>query len=416
MRPSDISEIKRLYKTDPERCNIDRISGCYVDADKNLVTHFSSGFLILPEEEQFKYLELFRKVLSGTRDKNLLLLEPRTVHRDDHSGDMRGDEVKLLQELVQTGLKDDEVNDRFYRKVIENYSYVDNFLILLAHQNYDIPGKTNDELDLEDASEEVYSHILCAICPVKSTKPGLGYVADDRAFHNLPLGRVVDLPMNGFLYPAFIQRSADYDYVLYFTKDTVDIRPQFADGVLGSNTPLGASDQKDVFSELLTEALGEEGDLSTILGIHEGLKTLVDEKKTEQESPVIDKEKLGELLRSNGLEENRIKAMEERFDTAFRRSPNESAAESATTEEVTSEEQENTALRRYPEEVPIEERIFVASNLVPSKSIEVKNQDFTIKINTNRTELLETKVVDGRKCLLIRLEDGVSVNGIPIQM
>ena len=428
MRPGDISEIKHLYRLEPEKCNIHRISGCFVNGDKEKVVHFTESFQLLPEEERFKYLEIFRKCLSGTRDKNLILLRPRQVHRNDGSGDMTGEECKLLQALIETDLKDEDTLQEFYDKVIENFNYVDNFLILIARQNYDVPGKTLDGLDLEDASEEVYCHMVCAICPVKPTKPGLGYDPSEKAFHNLQPGQIVEMPMNGFLYPAFIERSQDPDFVLYFSKDSVDIRPGFADAVLGSATPLAAAGQKESFSSLLTDTLGDEGDLSTVLQIHENLQTIVREKKEEQESPILKKEDVRVILRDCGVPEERMEDFDDRFDAIFTLNPDEAGGDTAGgagSEEPESGEPEaedangavkDTALSRYPEEIPIEERIFVASNLVPQRTLEVKNADFSIRINTNRTELLETKVIDGQKCLVIRLEDGVSVNGIPIRL
>ncbi len=408
MKPGDISEIRHLYQLDPERCNIHRISGCFVNGEKTKVACFTENFLTLPEEERFKYLELFRKCLSGTRDKNLLLLRPRQVHRDDHSGDMMGEECKLLQALVETDLKDDATLQEFFDAVIRHFNYVDNYLILLARQNYDVPGKTTDGLELEDASEEVYAHVLCAICPVKPTKPGLGYVPEENAFHNLALGQIVDLPMNGFLYPAFIERSTDPDYVLYYTKDTVDIRPAFADAVLGSAAPLAAAGQKESFSALLSDTLGEESNLETVLQIHESLQTLVKEKKEEQESPVLGKEEVRGILRDCGVGEERLQSFDDRFDLVFTAPVQEEKEENK-------ESEDDSAISRYPEEVPVEERIFVASNLVPQRTLEVKNADFTIRIHTDRTELLETRTIDGKKCLVIELEDGVSVNGIPIR-
>ncbi len=386
MKPSDISEIKRLYQLDPERSGIHRISGCYINGEKAQVVRFTENFLTLPEEERFKYLEIFRKCLSGTKDRNLILLRPRQVHREDHSGDMTGEEMKLLQALIETDLKDDSVLQAFYDKVVEHFQYIDNYLILIARQNYDVPGRTMDGLELEDASEEVYRHMICAICPVKPTKPGLGYDPSLNAFHNLTQGQIVEMPMNGFLYPAFIERSQDPDHVLYYSKDTVDIRSDFADAVLGSGAPLAAAEQKESFSDLLTETMGEDGDLSTVLQIQDSLRTFVKEKKEAEESPVLKKEDVRVILTECGIDEQRMEDFDQRFD----------------------------ALSRYPEDVPIEERIFVASNLVPTRSLEVKNADFTIRINTDRTELLETRVIDGRKCLVIGLEDGVSVNGIPV--
>lgn len=49
--------------------------GCYVDADRNKVTTIGETFLNLEDEEFYKYLEIAKKVLSGTIGNNLLELE-----------------------------------------------------------------------------------------------------------------------------------------------------------------------------------------------------------------------------------------------------------------------------------------------------------------------------------------------------
>ena len=416
MRPSDISEIKQLYRLDPEQCNIHRISGCFVNGEKEKVVQFTETFRLLPEEERFKYLEIFRKCLSGTRDKNLILLRPH-FELGEAPEEEPVDATKLLRELIDTDLEDETVLQTFYDKVIESFRYEDNYLILLARQNYDVPGRTTDGMELEDGSEEVYRHMVCAICPVKPTKPGLGYVPAENAFHNLTPGQIVEMPLNGFLYPSFIERSQDPDYVLYFSKDSVDIRPEFAGEVLGSSTPLAAAGQKESFSSLLTDTLGDEGDLDTVLQIHENLQTIVREKKEEQESPILGKEDVRVILKECGVNEEKMKDFDDRFDAVFSFGPSEGDASEGEGEAGEGEKDEHkTAISRYPEEIPVEERIFVASNLIPARTLEVKNSDFTIRINTNRTELLETRVIDGKKCLVIELEDGVSVNGIPIRV
>ena len=127
--------------------------------------------------------------------------------------------------------------------------------------------------------------------------------------------------------------------------------------------------------------------------------------KKEQESPVLKKEDVRMILTDCGVSEDKMQDFDERFDSVFTLE---------VPEETSVEEGKETARSRYPEEVPIEERVFVASNLIPGRSLEVKNADFTIRINTDRTELLETRVIDGKKCLVIELEDGVMVNGIPV--
>lgn len=67
MNKKEVSEIKKQFT--PDNCAITRICGCYVDGEKNKKTQLKEAFLSLPEEEIFKYFELFRKTLSGTIGK-----------------------------------------------------------------------------------------------------------------------------------------------------------------------------------------------------------------------------------------------------------------------------------------------------------------------------------------------------------
>ena len=171
MNLKEIAEIKKTFKED--RSSISRICGCYVDGEKNKVTEFKEAFLALPEEDLFKYFSIFKKSLSGSLGKNLLNME---FPLDE---ELNGEKYALLMKLRETELKDDEVLQTFYDRVIENYDTVDNYLILIIHQAYDIPGKTSDNIEMEDASDEVYSHILCSICPVSLSKAGLSYLASE---------------------------------------------------------------------------------------------------------------------------------------------------------------------------------------------------------------------------------------------
>ena len=167
MIKKEIAEIKRQFT--PANCSISRICGCYVDGEKNKKADFKEAFLSLPEEDMFKYFELLRKNLSGTLGKNLINLEFPLAAEEE------GGPHEFLLKLRNSRLQNDTLLDAFYDRIIENYDYVGNYLILLIHDAYDIPGKTSDGIEMEDASDEVYSYILCSICPVDLSKPGLSY-------------------------------------------------------------------------------------------------------------------------------------------------------------------------------------------------------------------------------------------------
>ena len=167
MNKKEISEIKKQFT--PDNCAITRICGCYVDGEKTKKTELTDAFLSLPEEERFKYFEIFRKTLSGTIGKNLLNMDFPT------DSEMPGGGQHFLLKLRTSHLEDPNLLEEFYDKIIETYDYGENYLILLIHALYDIPGKSSDNLEMFDASDEVYDFILCSICPVKLSKAGLSY-------------------------------------------------------------------------------------------------------------------------------------------------------------------------------------------------------------------------------------------------
>ena len=231
MNKKDILELKRRFKKDA--CTFTRLCGCYVDADRNKVTTFGETFLNLEDEEFYKYLEIAKKVMSGTIGNNILELEFPTAE------EAPGGRQQFLMGLRESALKSDDLMDTFYDLVIENYSYVGNYLILVFHDAYDVMTKTSDNNKL-DESEEVYEYLLCAICPVTLTKPGLGYREDENRIRDW----VVGVPDTGFVFPAFTDRSSDIHSVMFYTRDTKTPHAEFMESGLGCGTKLTATEKK----------------------------------------------------------------------------------------------------------------------------------------------------------------------------
>lgn len=371
MIKKEINEIKGLYKL--EECSIARICGCYVDGEKNKITKINQRFLNLPEEEQHKYFEIFKKTLSGTTGKNLINMQFTTDSYMDEGA------RTFLYKLRDSGLEDDKLLEQFYDKVISSYSYIGNYIILLIHQVYDIPGKTKDNIEMEDASDEVYDYILCSICHVSLSKPGLSYNENDNMFHNQEQSHMVDLPDIGFLFPVFNNRQEDGDKVLYYSKDANMFEYQFLSSVLDCEVPLTAGNQKEIFQTLVTETLGEDCDYEIIKNIHDNLNEMIQEKKSEPEPVILDKTEVKELLEKSGVEEEKLNDFEEHFEMQ--------AGENAT---------------------------FMAENIAETRKFEVKTPDVVVKINPDRTDLVDTMIIEGKKCLVIQIDEHLEVNGITV--
>lgn len=372
MIKQEINEIKRLYT--PSHCSITRICGCYVDGEKNKKTEFKEAFLSLPEEEIFKYFELLRKALSGTPGKNLLNLEFPL------SSEEEGGTQEFLLRLRDSKLKDDTLLEEFYDKVIGSYEYVGNYLILLIHDAYDVPGKTTDGLTMDDASDTVFEYILCCICPVNLSKPGLSYDAAANEFHNRVRDWIVEMPESGFLFPSFNDRCADIHSTLYYSKNPEEPHSEFVDSVLGALLPLTAGSQKETFQALIEETLGDEAEYEVVKNIHENLTEMIEEHKEIPEPLMLNKHQVKNLFEKSGVEEERLQDFEKLYDAAAG---------------------ENTAL--------------LVDNVANTRTFEVKTPDVVVKVNPDRADLVNTMMLEGKRCLVIELSDHVEVNGITIR-
>lgn len=371
MIKQEINEIKKLFTQN--NCSITRICGCYVDGEKEKKADFKQAFLALPEEEMFKYFEILRKNLSGTLGKNLLNLDFPLASETE------GGTQNFLLKLRDSKLKDDELLDAFYDKIIESYEYVGNFLILLIHDVYDVPGKTSDGIEMDDASDEVYEYILACICPVNLSKPGLSYNAAENTFQNRIRDWVVGMPESGFLFPAFNDRGADLHSTLYYTKNADELKESFVESLLGCPLPLPAGNQKESFQTLIEETLAETCSIEAVINIHERLNEIIEEHKEDPAPLILDREEVKTVLADSGVSNEKL----ETFDRCFDATAGEGAE-------------------------------LVVNNVVNTRTFEVKTPDVMIKIKPERMDLVQTRIVDGRECLVIDLGSDVTVNGITI--
>lgn len=369
MNKKEISELRR--RLNPDKNNLTVIRGCYVDEKRQIVSEFYQPVLSIPQEELEKYMGIFRRALSGIPGKTLV----DVVFRPDQV--MDGAEHKLLMTLRETALKDEASVGAFYEKVIDNFSLEGNYLILLAHDAFDLPGKFGDD------SEEVFQYILCAICPVRQSKPALSYYAVENEFHNRVPDWVVASPEAGFLFPAFDDRATNIYNALYYTHDSAQPHEELTGAIFGAEMPMPAAVQKEAFESVLEDALCEDLNYEVVRAVHEELRERIEEKKAdkEAEAPTISKREVQSLLRAQGMPEERVQAFEDKYDETFGRGVD-----------------------------------LNAQSVVDVKRLELTTPDVTIRVAPDRADLVETRVIDGTKYILIRADENVEVNGVGIRI
>ena len=372
MNKKEVLEIRQQFT--PENCAITRIAGCYVDHEKNKKMESKSAFLSLPEEEAFKYFDIFKKTLSGTMGKNMLNMEFPIDQ------EMPGGTQEFLMKLKASKLEDDMLLEEFYDKVIATYEYAENYYIILIHAMYDVPGRSSDNLEMFDASDEVYEYLVCSICPVSLSKAGLSYNAESNCIQDRIRDWVVDMPDKGFLFPAFNDRSTDIHGVLYYTKKSEDLQPELIEQLLGARMPMSANTQKETFQMLIEDTLGEDGDYETIRNIHDTLNDMIEEHKEEQEPLQLDKTDVRKVFEKSGVSSEKMECFDQNY-----------------------------------EETAGEKTSLLATNITETKKFQIETPDIVIKVNPERADLIETRVIDGRQCLVIAVDDHIEVNGVNVR-
>ena len=372
MNKKEVLEIRKQFT--PANCAITRIAGCYVDHEKNKKMESKSAFLSLPEEEAFKYFDIFKKTLSGTMGKNMLNMEFPIDQ------EMPGGTQEFLMKLKASKLEDDMLLEEFYDKVIATYEYAENYYIILIHAMYDVPGRSSDNLEMFDASDEVYEYLVCSICPVSLSKAGLSYNAESNCIQDRIRDWVVDMPDKGFLFPAFNDRSTDIHGVLYYTKKSEDLQPELIEQLLGARMPMSANTQKETFQMLIEDTLGEDGDYETIRNIHDTLNDMIEEHKEEPEPLQLDKTDVRKVFEKSGVSSEKMECFDQNY-----------------------------------EETAGEKTSLLATNITETKKFQIETPDIVIKVNPERADLIETRVIDGRQCLVIAVDDHIEVNGVNVR-
>ena len=375
MNTKEIGEIRRRARRD--RSNMTALYGCYVNDNKEIVSEFRQSTGMMPENESDKYFALLRRTLSGQLGKNLIDISFKTSQVADSP------EHKLLMELRNTKLMEENLRLELYKKVMENLSLDSAYLILLGCDSYDVPFKSKDDQTQADASGEVYTYLMCAICPVKQTKANLHYIPETKEFHDGGMLNIVSAPELGFLFPAFDNRATNIYNALYYTHSPKDSHEAFVAAVFNTPIPKPAAEQKKSFEALLTTALDEECSMDVVQTVHEQLCQRIELHKEAKvpEALTVSKADVQEVLSGCGVSQEHLAKFSVDFDEVF-----------------------GFEADLHPK------------NIIDNKHFQVQTPDVIIKVAPDRTDLIETRVIGGVKYILINADENVEVNGVNIHI
>ena len=375
MNQKELNEIRRRFKLDKN--SISKIFGCYVNSNKEIISWIDASMGLMQQEEQEMYLGLLKKALSGALGKNLVDITFSTAQVAD------SDEHRLLQTLRQTELQDANARESLYRRIIDAIDMGESsYLILLAADTYDVPHRSRDDQEVPDGSDTVFRYFVCAICPVKDPTLALQYSDQDKEFRGSSTGHIALPPVLGFLFPAFDDRSANIYNALFYSKDTAQLHQEVIDAVFCiQNAPMSPQEQQNVFTSALTETLDKDCSYDVVQAVHEQLRGRIQEHKDSRdpEPLTLSVREVGDVLTGSGVPEEKAEAFQE------------------------------ACRRQYGQDAALNPR-----NIIEAGKFQITTPEVKITVPPEYSYMVETRIIDGRRFILIPADDGVEVNGIPV--
>lgn len=375
MNKKDLAELKKHFQPADDLMVMKKVMTCFIDSEKTRKCQSVRTFAEIPEEEMSVLYQTFAKVLKGTLGKGLVEYAfPNEVYEEDQS-------QNLLWQLLQKGIDEEEQLEKFITHVTDNMIYALPYALFVAQCTYTVFEKDKfGEKNKYDSRE--YHFLIGAVCPVESRVDGLIYDEEENnIIRKLTFDRVVaDAPTDGFLFPTFTGRGPDVNHVMYYAKKAKEPNTSVIEDVLGCKFILSAAEEKEMFRAVLDQAVGEELNLQVIASVNEKIQDYAKSFKDEPEPPVVSDIMVRDMLLESGV----------------------------------SQEKAEAAQQLYRETV--EDNYFMASNLTETKTT-LSSSGVTVSISGDATDKITTRMIDGRKFLMISLDSPeVTVNGFQMKI
>ena len=372
MTDKELREIKRRFR--PERCNIQKIVGCFVGENKQILYRISQT-VGMDSVVTDKLLSTMKRAISGTLGVNLTEVPFSTKQVTE------APEHKLLMTLRGSSLSDRNALEEFYAKAIETLEFDSPYAILLANDIYDVPSFSKD--GEEDGSSEVFSYLVCAICPLKSLPEAIRFNESDSLFHAINTSSVLSTPELGFMFPAFDDRRANIYSALLYSKNLGKSYPLFKEKILASEPHMPPKAQESTFGDILADTLGEECSLEVVRSLQAQTKEMIDShKESESKEPLtLTKEGVKQMLECCGVEEEKLSSLCESFDESFGQNA-----------------------------------VLSPKCLIKTDKMKLEMPEVKINVSPEYRDIISTQVIGENKYVMIKVTGPLTVNGINIKI
>lgn len=372
MNKKELAEIKKNFNDTSALFTLNRIVTVYIDGNKNIRCKKNDLHINYPEEERSVLMESLGKIFKGNLGKGLLEYAfPSAEYEEDGA-------QHTLYTAMKTKLADEEAVDKLIVRIVNNLAYEPSYTLMIGHCSYSIITKDKNDEALDDSASE-YNFIVAAVCPANTSDDGLMFDNENntiikKANTELIISRE---PTDGFFFPVFTDRRPDVNSVMYFTKSPKKPNISVVDDVLGCEFVMSAHGEKETFQAVLNDVVGDELSYNVITQLNEKIQEFVTGSKNEPGLPIIDDKKMYNLLSDVGVSDEKLEAL----PSVYKQKVGDGG-------------------------------VLTATNLVENKTT-LATPEITVNISKNATDKVRTTMIEGRRCLLIDLDDpAISINGL----
>ena len=377
MNKKELNALKRQIKWENDALYIPRIASAYASIsseEKKVLSYDIKDFTLLSEEEGTLYLNIMKKSLAGQLGKNLLQFRfPR------ENGEKNPAQEKLYA-LVSSKLEDESLFREFVDDILENGHYANHVFITVAYGEYSVPLKSkNLEASYEDGYK--YDFILVSVTPAQQTNIGLFFNRDTNEVERKVNSEmeIKPTPEDAILYPCFSERAADVNHVLYHAKNVKSLNPFFIEDVLDCAFPLSPLDEESGFSQMLIGMFEDRLSCDVLTAIHENIYDAIQESEEDESELTYSKGNVRRLLEVSGADEVSMS----HFDDVYAKVLNDQ---------------------------PIK-----AVNMTDLNRMAIKVPDVSINVKNGGDTKVKMETLNGRKCLVIEMDDSIEINGIELK-
>lgn len=375
MNKKETAEIKKNFSDKSGFFVMNKVLMGFIDAEKNIRCQKVNSCLAMETEEYEVYSETLKKVLNTSIGKNFCEYEfPNEAYEE-------GKPQEILYSLLKSELEDNAVCERFLNHIAENIVNDAPYVVITAYCCYTVRRKDKNDENY-NGEDEIYRYLLTAFCPVSTGTDGFIFDSSSNdIIKKINTELIINKsPSDGFLYPVFSNRSSDINHVMYYAKSASKPNASIIENVLGCNFVMSAESEKASFQTILKSVVGDDLDYTVIRTINDKLQEVEEQSKDDTDKTVIDDTKLKDILTDIGIPQERISMVEPVFE-------------------------------KVCGSVPL-----TVSNLIDNKTV-LAATGITVNIKPDFADKVRTSVIDGRKCLLIDIDDPtIEINGLPVNL